>query len=217
MKLRLHNYWRSSASHRVRIALGLKRLEWEYVVVHILRDGGEQHRPDYVAKNPMEQVPTLEVVDDDGGVRLLQQSLAIVEYLDERWPDPPLLPRDPYLRARSRALAEIVNSGIQPLQNLSVTNKVKALGGDERTWAQGFIAHGLSAYARLAADTAGRFSVGDAPTLADLALVPQLHSARRFGVPLDDFGLLTRIEAACNELPAFTAAEPGRQPDAQPA
>ena len=129
MKLRLHNYWRSSASHRVRIALGLKGVAWEYVAVNILE--GRQHDTAYTAQNPMAQVPTLEVVEDDGRVTYLTQSLPIIEYLDERFAEPPLLPRGLEDRARARAIAEMVSSGIQPLQNLSTTNAVGKLGGDE--------------------------------------------------------------------------------------
>jgi maleylpyruvate isomerase len=213
VKLRLFNYWRSSASHRVRIALGLKGLAWDYATIGL---GGEQRSDAHRARNPMAQVPTLEIAEPDGSVRYLTQSIAILEYLEERFPTPRLLPVDPYLRARTRALAEIVNSGIQPMQNLSTTQRIKELGGDERAFVQGFIADGLRAFARLVEDTSGRFCVGDSPTFADCCLVPQLHSARRFAVSLDDLGVLTRIEAACNELPAFAAAEPTRQPDATP-
>jgi maleylpyruvate isomerase len=216
VKLRLHNYWRSSASHRVRIALGWKALPWEYVPVHLTRDGGEQYLPAYRALNPMGQLPALEILEDEGGIKVITQSMAIVEYLDERWPAEALLPADPYLRARARGLAELVNSGIQPLQNLTTLRKVKELGGDDATWVRGFIAEGLAAYEATATATAGRYSVGDAPTIADVYLIPQLHGARRFGVDLEAMPLLRRIEAACNELPAFVAAEPGRQPDAQP-
>ena len=216
MKLRLHNYWRSSASHRVRIALGLKNLPYEYLPVHLVKDGGEQRTEAHRARNPMGQVPALEIVEDDGTVRFLSQSVAIIEYLEDRFPTPPILPGDPFLRAQARALAEIVNSGIQPFQNLTTTRKIKELGGDDQVWAQGFIGDGLRAFARLAATTAGRFSVGDQPSIADVYLVPQLHGARRFGVVLDDLSLLTRIEKACEELPGFTAAEPSRQPDATP-
>jgi maleylpyruvate isomerase len=215
VKLRLHNYWRSSASQRVRIALGWKALPWEYVPVHLTRDGGEQHAPAYRALNPMGQLPALEILEDDGGIKVITQSMAIIEYLDERWPAEALLPADPYLRARARGLAELINSGIQPLQNLTTTRKVKALGGDEAAWVQGFIADGLAAFEATATASAGRFCVGDAPTIADVYLIPQLHGARRFGVDLEPLPLLRRIEAACTELPAFVAAEPGRQPDAQ--
>ena len=129
MKLVLHNYWRSSASHRVRIGLGLKGLAYEYVVVNIVQ--AQQHAELYRAKNPMAQVPTLELTEDDGTVRSLSQSLPILEYLDERWPSPPILPKDPYLRARTRALAEIVNSGIQPLQNLTTTQKINIAASNQ--------------------------------------------------------------------------------------
>lgn len=221
MKLRLHNYWRSSASYRVRIALGLKGLVWEYVAVDILKGGetgrGGQHDDGYRSRNPMAQVPTLEVIETDGRVHHLGQSLPIIEYLDERWPAlgiGPLLPRDLEQRAQSRALAEMINSGIQPLQNLSTTRAVVALGGDDKVWVQGFIRTGLGALERAVAASAGRFSVGNQPTLADCCLIPQLYSARRFGVDPTRFERLMAIEAACNELPAFTTAHPDRQPDA---
>ena len=212
MKLALHNYWRSSASHRVRIGLGLKELAYEYVVVNILHK--EQHADTYRARNPMAQVPTLEITEDDGSVRAIAQSLPILEYLEERFPERPILPKDLFLRARARGLAEIVNSGIQPLQNLTVTQKVHAFGGDDKAWVKGFIADGLAAFERQVQDTAGRFCVGDAPTIADCALIPQLYSARRFGVPTEQFAYLCLIEKACDQLDAFTAAHPDRQPDA---
>ncbi|MBK9030606.1 MAG: maleylacetoacetate isomerase [Myxococcales bacterium] len=218
MNLVLHNYWRSSASYRVRIGLGLKGLAYAYRVVNIIKDGGAQHGADYRAKNPMAQVPTLEVVDDDGVAIFLTQSLPILEYLDERWPHAPLLPGGAthaamVTRARARALAELVNTGIQPLQNLSTTRKVKELGGDDRAWVGGFISTGLAAYEAAAGD-GHPFSIGDAPTIADCFLVPQLYSARRFGVDVERFPRLLAIEAACNALPGFAAAHPDRQPDA---
>jgi maleylpyruvate isomerase len=216
MKLILHNYWRSSASHRVRIGLGLKQLAFDYVVVDLR--GGGQHADAYRAKNPMAQVPTLEITGDDGVRIALTQSLPILEYLDERWPDPPILPRDPYLRVKARALAEIVNSGIQPLQNMAVLRRVKKLGGDELAWAHGLIADGLAAFAIVAEDTAGEFCVGDAPTIADICLVPQLVAARRYQVELGErFARLLAIEARCLALPAFANAMPDRQPDADSA
>ena len=213
MKIVLHNYWRSSASHRVRIGLGLKGLTWETSAVD-LHSGGQQRSPEYRALNPLAQVPALEIVEDDGTRKVLTQSLPILEYLDERWPEPALLPADAFLRARTRALAEVVNSGIQPLQNLSTTRRVAAMGGDERVWTVEFVRDGLAALETMTAVTAGRFSVGDAPTLADCCLVPQLCSARRFGVPLDRFPTLVRIEQACEALSAFAEAHPDRQPDA---
>jgi maleylpyruvate isomerase len=212
MKLVLHSYWRSSASHRVRIGLGLKQLPYEYVAINILK--GEQFGDSYRAKNPISQVPTLEVTEDDGDKVTLTQSLAILEYLDERWPDPPILPRDPFLRARARSLAEIVNAGVQPLQNASTLAKIKALGGDEATWIRPFIAAGLAAFAKGAAEVSGTFSVGDFPTIADCCLVPQLNGARRFQVDLEPFANLLAIEAHCLPLPAFADAMPHHQPDA---
>jgi maleylacetoacetate isomerase len=213
MKLVLHNYWRSSASHRVRIGLGLKELAFEYVAVNIVK--GEQFTEDYRAKNPMAQVPTLEIIGDDGRRIVLTQSLPILEYLDERWPELPILPRDPYLRAKARALAEIVNAGIQPLQNTRVTRQIKALGGDDLAWVRRFITEGLTAFAGAAAETAAVFCVGDAPTIADCCLVPQLGAARRYGVELDaSFDRLLAIEARCLALPAFARAMPEHQPDA---
>jgi maleylpyruvate isomerase len=212
MKLVLHNYWRSSASHRVRIGLGLKELAYEYVVVNILHR--EQHADAYRARNPMAQVPTLEITEDDGTVHSIAQSLPILEYLEERFPERPILPRDLYLRAHARQLAEIVNSGIQPMQNHSTTKAVKAFGGDEVVWPKSFIADGLSAFERVAQETAGTFCIGDAPTIADCCLVPQLASARRFGVDITKHTLLLGIEERCLAMPAFANAAPDRQPDA---
>jgi len=212
MKLVLHNYWRSSASHRVRIGLGLKKLPYEYVVVNIVKR--DQHADAYRVKNPMAQVPTLEITEDDGTVHAINQSLPILEYIDERWPEPAIMPKDLYLRARTRLLAEIVNSGIQPLQNLTTTNQVKAFGGDAAVWPKTFIADGLAAFERAARETAGQFCVGDTPTIADCCLVPQLASARRFGVDISRHDLLLGIEQRCMALPAFAVAMPDQQPDA---
>jgi maleylpyruvate isomerase len=215
MKFVLHSYWRSSASHRVRIGLGLKHLAFEYVGVNIV--AGAQKADAYRAKNPMGQVPTLEINEDDGTRIALTQSLPILEYLDERWPDPPILPRDPYLRAKARGLAEIVNAGIQPMQNIMTIKRIKQLGGDDVAWVQPVIADGLAAFARVVEETAGQFCVGDAPTIADCCLVPQLVAARRYRVELgQDFERLLAIEARCLALPAFADAMPDRQPDAVP-
>lgn len=218
MNLVLHNYWRSSASYRVRIALGLKGLPWTYRAVNIVAPGGgEQSRPAFREHNPMAQVPLLEI-DEAGQRRYLSQSLPIIEYLDDRGLGKPMLPADAYLRARARALAEIVNSGIQPLQNLSTTARVKALGGDDQAWVRHFIEHGLRAFAASCKDVHGAFCVGDEPTIADCALIPQLYSARRFGASLAGLDALLAIEARCQALPAFVQAAPEVQPDApQPA
>ena len=212
MKLVLHNYWRSSASHRVRIGLGLKQLRYEYVVINILRK--EQNADAYRAKNPMMQVPALEITEDDGSVHTISQSLPILEYLDERWREPAILPADLYLRARTRALAEIINSGIQPLQNLTTTKQVTAFGGDAVVWPKSFISDGLIAFEHAAREIAGNFCVGNAPTIADCCLIPQLASARRFGVDVGKHELLLAIEARCLALAAFKDAIPDSQPDA---
>lgn len=209
--MKLYGYWRSSASWRVRIALAYKGLSYEYVPVHLVKDGGQQHGEAHRARNPMEQVPVLEV---DG--RLLTQSLAIIEWLEETWPQPALLPKDPFLRMRARQLAEIPNSGIQPLQNLSILQEIEKLGGDKQAWGARWNRRGLAAMEAIARETAGRFLVGDEPTVADVCLVPQLYAARRFGVDPAEFPTLLRVEAACAELPAFRQAHADVQPDATP-
>jgi maleylpyruvate isomerase len=206
----LYSYWRSSASWRVRIALHYKAVPFEYRAIHL---GGEQHGPGYRAVNPLSQVPVLELEAE----RPIAQSMAILEYLEEKFPVPALLPGDAWHRARARMLAEIVNSGIQPLQNTSVARYVKdTLGGDEQAFARHFIGRGLTALEQIAAETAGPFLVGALPSFADVCLVPQLYSARRFGVDLAPLPTLLAAERACEALPAFAAAHPDRQPDAPP-
>lgn len=215
--LKLYSYWRSSCSWRVRIALNLKGLAYEYVPVHLLKDGGQQNTDAYRALNPMRTVPTLEW-SEAGAVQRLGQSLAILEYLEARFPTPALLPAEPLTRARVRMLAEMVNSGIQPLQNLMVLQYVKGeLKADDKAFAAHWNRRGLESLEAAVKETAGTYCVGDSVSFADLCLVPQLYGARRFGVDLTPFPTLTRIEAACNALPAFQAAHPDRQPDAVPA
>jgi len=213
--VKLSTYWRSSSAWRVRIGLAYKGIEHELVFVHLLREGGEQLRPEFAETNPMAQVPVLEV-ERPGGVFRLTQSLAILEYLEELQPDPPLFPKTPELRARARELAEIVNSGIQPFQNLRFTRELTAAGIDWLPITRGYIATGLAALERHAAACAGRFLVGDAVSIADLCVVPQLYTARRFGVPVEAYPTLLRVEKACDELPAFQAAHPTAQPDFDP-
>ena len=214
--IKLYNYWRSSASWRVRIALGIKGIPYEYVPVHLVR--GEQRGAGHHARNPMDQLPALEV-EVEGRTVVLAQSMAILEFLEERYPTPALLPGDALGRARARELSEIVNSGIQPHQNLTPMQRIDALSeGAGKAHARHFNEVGLSALEARVQETAGRFCVGDAPTFADLCLVPQLYSARRFG--LADLETrcptLLRIESACQELEAFRAAHADQQPDAVP-
>jgi len=211
----LHNYWRSSASWRVRIALHHKGLSFRYAPVHLVRGGGEQFGEAFRSINPLAQVPALEI-HEHGKTHVLTQSLAIMEWLDERFPTPSLLPAEPFARATVRQYAELVNAGIQPLQNLSVLAEVERLGGDRVAWAAGFIARGLDSLETLAARTAGTFLVGDAVSMADACLVPQLNAARRNKLEVDRWPTLRRVEAACEALPAFIQAHSDAQPDAQP-
>jgi len=210
--MRLHGYFRSSAAWRVRIALGLKGLSAEHIAHHLRR--GEQRAPDYLRINPQGLVPAL--VIDDGTV--LTQSLAIIEWLDETHPTPKLLPGDALTRARIRAFAHAIACDIHPVQNLKVLARLRALGqpdAEVTAWARWVIDDGLAACQHLLADVPGPFCFGDAPTLADLCLVPQLANARRFGCSLSALGRLSAAEAACAALPAFAAATPDQQPDAE--
>jgi maleylpyruvate isomerase len=211
--MKLYGYWRSSCTYRIRLALAAKGIAYEVVPVHLLEGGGQQHEEGFRAMNPMSQVPVLEV-EHDGRVARLAQSLAILEYLEERFPEPALLPRDPVLRARARQLAEMINSGIQPLQNLFVMQRLKDAQVDSVAWSIFFVRRGLLAYQSLVEETAGDFSVGDSLTFADCALVPQLYNARRFRIDVDtEFPLLARIEAKVVSQPALRAAHPDNQPD----
>jgi maleylacetoacetate isomerase len=214
--MRLYDYYRSSAAYRVRIALNLKGVAPdERTYVH-LRMGG-QRAQEYLAVNPQGLVPALAL--DDGQV--LTQSLAIVEYLDETHPDPPLLPPTPAARARVRAIALQIACDIHPLDNLRVLNYLIGTMGASREQKDGWYRHwidvGFAALERtLARDGAtGRYCHGDAPTLADVCLVPQMANARRFDIDVSAYPTLVRIESACNALPAFAAAAPARQPDAE--
>src|SRR5215475_12310191 len=208
--MKLYGYFRSSAAYRVRIALGLKGLPYEYAAVHLRK--GEQRSAQYRALNAQELVPTL---DDDRG--RFTQSLAIIEYLDERYPQPPLLPSTPEARARVRAIALAIACDIHPLDNLRVlqylVRTIRASEEAKNAWYRHWIDVGIGALElQLTHDAAtGTFCHGETPTLADICLVPQLANARRFGIPLDAYPRLVRIEAACNALPAFAAALPEKQ------
>jgi maleylpyruvate isomerase len=210
-----YDYWRSSSAWRVRIALNFKQIPVERRVVNLSRaGGGAQHDVEYRALNPFSEVPVLVVEDAGGEPRVIAQSMAIIDYLEERHPSPPLLPAEPWLRARARQLAEMVNAGIQPFQNLGLLQHLRTIGVADGDFARHFNARGLAALETLAGETTGRFLIGDAPTLADVYLVPQLYGGRRFGVDVAAFPTLLRVEAACAALPAFAAARPEAQPDA---
>lgn len=210
--MKLYSYWQSSSAWRVRIALALKEVAYETVAVDL--SARQQDDPAYGDRNPLRQVPTLEW-EHEGRVEHLTQSLAIIELLDELHPEPPLLPAEPRGRARTRELAEMVNAGIQPFQNLSLLQRLEQAHGVEPIgFAQYFIARGLRALEVRARGSAGRYLVGDGITLADLYLVPQLDVARRMAVDLAPYPTLRRCEAAASELPAFGRARPEEQPDA---
>jgi len=214
--MKLYTFFRSSASYRVRIALNLKCLDYQQIPIHLRRGGGEQFSTAYKAVNQQELVPTLE----DAG-RNFGQSLAIIEYLDERHPNPPLLPKDPADRATVRAMALTIACEVHPLQNLRALVYLKNELKQEQTaidqWAQHWITLGLSALEKqvLPAPKREKFCFGDEPSLADICLAPQLYNARRFKCDLAPYPNLLRIEAACLALPAFTNAAPDNQPDAE--
>lgn len=214
-QLVLHSYWRSSASYRVRIGLNLKQLQYDITPVHLVRDGGDQHLPAYGDTNPQRYVPVLQ-----HGQRMLRQSLAILEYLDEVFPDPPLLPATARDRQRVRALAQVVACDIHPLNNLRVLQFLEhdwAVPQVERNaWIKHWMIGGLAAFEALLQHhpATGDFCDGTVPTIADCTLIPQVYNARRFGVDLTPYPTIVRIERACLALPAFDAARPERQPDA---
>lgn len=214
--MKLYTYFRSSAAYRVRIALNLKGIEAEPSPVHLLKDGGEQFGAAYDALNPQHLVPLLE---DDGLV--LTQSLAIIEYLDETYARQPLLPHDAHGRARVRALSQAIACDIHPIDNLRVLKYLSdklGVSPDQKTeWYRHWVALGLAALERQVAGNpaTGSFCHGDTPTMADCCLVPQLYNARRFDCDLAPYPVLTAIAQRCEALPAFAAARPENQPDAQ--
>ena len=214
--MKLYTFFRSSASYRVRIALNLKGLEYEQAPIHLRRGGGEQLKPAYKAINPQALLPALE---DEG--QIFSQSLAIIEYLEERYPKPPLLPSDAAERAVVRSMALLIACEVHPIQNLRVLNHLKSdhkqSDDDTIRWARHWINLGLSALEQMVISVSkqGEFCFGQTPTMADLCLVPQLANARRFGVDLSAYPKLLATEAACISLPAFADAAPENQPDAE--
>jgi maleylacetoacetate isomerase len=211
--LKLHGYFRSSAAYRCRIALNLKGLAYETAFVHLGKDGGQHNAPAYRALNPQALVPTLE---HDGNV--ITQSLAIIEYLDEIHPEPPLLPGEAGQRARIRAFALAIACDIHPINNLRVLNYLKGPLRQGQAavdaWYRHWLETGLAACEALLRAATGRFCFGDQPTLADICLVPQIYNARRFHCDLSAMPRLAAIDAAARALPAFAEAAPEAQPDA---
>lgn len=213
MKLVLHGYFRSGTSYRTRLALNWKGVPFEYVGVNLVE--GEQHSDAYKAKNPQGLVPALDV----DGV-MLTQSVAILEWIEETFPDRPLLPADPIQRARVRAFAAAIGCDIHPLQNLRVLKKAREISGDDPeagpAWARHWIATGFDALETLAEQADGRngFVFGDGPTLAEIYLLPQMFNARRFGVDLAPYPRLVAADEAARALPEFERAAPENQPDA---
>ena len=211
--MKFYTSFRSSAAYRVRIALNLKGLTPEPVAIHLTKDGGKQHSPEFRAVNPHGRVPALTL--DSGEV--LTQSLAIIDYLDETHPKPPLLPPDPVERAKVRAFAQVIACDIHPLNNLiSLQYLRRALKHEQAeidTWYRHWVTQGFEALEAMAKP--GPYCFGSNVTLADICLVPQMFNARRLNTPLDKFPKLVAIDAACLKLPAFDKARPENQPDAE--
>ncbi|WP_432696014.1 maleylacetoacetate isomerase [Marinobacterium sp. YM272] len=214
-ELDLYTYWRSSAAYRVRIALNLKQVPYNAKSVSLIANGGEQKLPEYARINPQKLVPSLVAGD-----QVLTQSMAILEYLDEVHPQVPILPETALDRARVRSLAQLIACDIHPVNNLRVLQYLGSeLNVDKEardTWYRHWITEGFTALETLlsGAKETGTFCHGDTPTMADIALIPQMYNARRFDVDLSAFPTLVRIEAACNRLDAFIDASPEKQPDA---
>jgi maleylpyruvate isomerase len=211
--VKLYGYFRSSAAYRVRIALNLKGLAFDTVPIHLQKEGGQNLKPEYRAINPQMRVPALKL--DAGDV--LTQSLAIIEYLDEAHPQPPLLPRDPLARAKVRALAQLIACDIHPLNNVAPLRYLKNEMGQDQAkidaWYHHWVVVGFDALEAML--SGGPYAHGADVTLADICLVPQVANARRLKVPLDRYPKIVAVDAACAGLPAFERARPENQPDAE--
>jgi maleylacetoacetate isomerase len=211
--VKLYSYFRSSAAYRVRIAFNLKDLIFETIPIHLQKDGGQNLKPEYGAINPQMRVPTLRLTSGE----LLTQSLAIIEYLDETYPQPPLLPSDAIGRAKVRALAQLIACDIHPLNNTSPLRYLKSEMGQDQAkidaWYHHWVIAGFDAFEAMLGP--GPYCHGSDVTLADICLVPQVFNARRLKVPLDKYPKIVAIDAACAKLPAFDKARPENQPDAE--
>jgi maleylacetoacetate isomerase len=211
--VKLYSYFRSSAAYRTRIALNLKGLSYDMVPVHLVKDGGHNRRPEFRAINPQMRVPALVAP----GGEILIQSLAIIEYLDEMHPEPPLLPEEPIARAKVRGLAQLIACDIHPLNNSGTLRYLKDRMGQQQSaidaWYHHWVREGFAAIEALLEP--GPYACGKGVTLADICLVPQVYNARRLKVPLEQFPKIVNVEAACLALPAFDRARPENQPDAE--
>lgn len=210
---KLYSYYRSSAAYRVRIGLYLKNIPFEYIPVHLLNNGGEQHLATYKSLNPMSEVPCL--VHENATI---SQSMAILQYLDDVWPTPILFPKQREKRALTIQLAEMVNSGIHPINNLKVQQELsarfKATDQDKKVWVDYWIKKGFTAIEEVLKKSAGQYCLADEITAADLFLIPQVYNAKRYQVDLSSFPLITKVEKNCLRLEAFQKASPENQPDA---
>ena len=211
--MKLYSYFRSSAAYRVRIALNLKGLPYDLVPIHLTKDGGRQHTPEFRSINPQARVPALELSSGE----VLTQSLAIIEYLDDVNPEPPLLPADALGRAKSRAIAQMIACDIHPLNNLIALQYLRRQLKHEQpeidAWYHHWIIEGFTALETML--TPGPYACGSHVTIADICLVPQVANARRLKVPLDKFPEIVAVDAACLKLAAFDKARPENQPDAE--
>ncbi len=211
--MKLYSYFRSSAAYRVRIALNLKGIAYETAPIHLVKDGGHNKRPEFRAINPQMRLPALVTPAGD----VLIQSVAIIDYLDVTYPDPPLLPKDPIARAKARALAEIVACDIHPLNNIGPLRYLKNVMAQEQSaidaWYHHWVIAGFEAIEALI--EGAPYACGGQVTLADLCLVPQVYNARRLKVPLDKFPKIVAVDEACLKLDAFDRARPEKQPDAE--
>lgn len=208
----LYSYFRSSCSYRVRIALYLKTISFIYKPVHLTKGGGEQFQESFEQINSFKQVPCLK-----HGDKYLSQSLPIILYLEKLWPKPPLLPNESFKQAEILSTCEMINSSIQPLQNLQVLKTVEQkLKGNKLEWAYFWIKQGLLNLEEFLKNRAGKFSFGDSLTMADLFLVPQIYNAERFKVSLKDFPVLSHVNKECLKLESFQKAHPDNQPDSEP-
>ncbi|MEA3587130.1 maleylacetoacetate isomerase [Pseudidiomarina sp. 1APP75-27a] len=212
--MELYGYWRSSASYRARIALNFKKCDYNYLPVHLLKDGGQQHQQAYRQLNPNGLVPTLV-----HGQVILHQSLAIIEYLEEKYPRPSLLPGSPRQRGAIRALALDLCSELQPLINLRVQQYLKqqldVSDEQKQAWLDHWFTESFTAFEHSLNEVSGEYCVGDEFSLADVCLVPQVYSAQRFGIDLDAYPLLQSIYGRLQELPWVAEAHPDKQPDAE--